>query len=139
MKIRNEFTCPLEFVHDIIKGKWKPIIIFKLRKEGKSLSSLEREIHGISQKMLLQHLKELQAYDIVSKISNDGYPLSVTYSLTQKRGRELLSAIEIMQAVGIQIMLDRNQEALLNEKGIDVKKCLAYTHKKVGNVQSEDE
>ena len=30
MKIRNEYTCPLELVHDIIKGKWKTIIIFQL-------------------------------------------------------------------------------------------------------------
>lgn len=30
MKIRNEYTWPLELVHDIIKGKWKTIIIFQL-------------------------------------------------------------------------------------------------------------
>lgn len=30
MKIRNEYTCPLELVHDIIKGKWKTIIIFQV-------------------------------------------------------------------------------------------------------------
>ena len=26
MKMRTEYTCPLELVHDMIKGKWKPII-----------------------------------------------------------------------------------------------------------------
>lgn len=31
MKIRETYTCPLELVHDITKGKWKTIIIFKLR------------------------------------------------------------------------------------------------------------
>lgn len=25
MKIRDDYTCPLEIVHDIIKGKWKTI------------------------------------------------------------------------------------------------------------------
>lgn len=31
MKIREEFTCPLELVQDMIKGKWKPIIIWFLQ------------------------------------------------------------------------------------------------------------
>ena len=33
MKIRNDYTCPLELVHDMIKGKWKPIILWRLRLE----------------------------------------------------------------------------------------------------------
>ena len=31
MKIRDDHTCPLELVHDMIKGKWKPIILWRLR------------------------------------------------------------------------------------------------------------
>lgn len=30
MKMRTEYTCPLELVHDMIKGKWKPIILWRL-------------------------------------------------------------------------------------------------------------
>ena len=33
MKLREEYTCPLEIVHDIIKGKWKTIILFQLRND----------------------------------------------------------------------------------------------------------
>ena len=33
MKLRESYTCPLELVHDIIKGKWKTIIIFQLRNQ----------------------------------------------------------------------------------------------------------
>ena len=29
MKMRTEYTCPLELVHDMIKGKWKPIILWQ--------------------------------------------------------------------------------------------------------------
>ena len=56
MKMRNEYTCPLELTHDIIKGKWKPIILWELSKGGSSLSVLKKSIRGISQKMLVQHL-----------------------------------------------------------------------------------
>ncbi|EOS42093.1 hypothetical protein C810_04816 [Lachnospiraceae bacterium A2] len=31
MKMRDDYTCPLELVHDMIKGKWKPIILWRLR------------------------------------------------------------------------------------------------------------
>ncbi len=116
MKIRKEITCPLELTHDIIKGKWKPIIIWNL-KENRSLSSLEKSIKGISQKMLLEHLRELQEYSVVDKISYDGYPLRVEYFLTA-RGQELLKAITIMQGIGADI----RQEIVS-----------AGTHEKVGN------
>ena len=52
MKMRTEYTCPLELVHDMIKGKWKPIILWRLRLGATSLAKLERDIDGITQKML---------------------------------------------------------------------------------------
>jgi len=104
MKIRENITCPLELTHDIIKGKWKPIIIWNL-KENKSLSSLEKSIIGISQKMLLEHLKELMEFKIVDKISSSGYPLKVEYFLTE-RGHDLLNAIIILQKIGTSIQAE---------------------------------
>jgi len=75
MKIRDEYTCPLEIVHDIIRGKWKTIIVFQLKNGNISLSKLERDINGITQKMLLQHLNELKQWGIVDKSNSEGYPL----------------------------------------------------------------
>lgn len=104
MKIRKSITCPLELTHDIIKGKWKPIIIWNL-KSNKSLSDLEKSINGISQKMLLEHLKELMTFNIIDKISYPGYPLKVEYFLTD-RGKELLNAIIILQKIGTDIQIE---------------------------------
>jgi DNA-binding HxlR family transcriptional regulator len=104
MKIRKNITCPLELTHDIIKGKWKPIIIWNL-KENKSLSSLEKSINGINQKMLLEHLKELMEFNIVDKITFSGYPLKVEYYLTE-RGKDLLNAIIILQKIGTNIQAE---------------------------------
>lgn len=117
MKIRGDYTCPLEIVHDIIKGKWKPIIIFQLRKGNKTLSELNRNIAGISQKMLLQHLKELSEFGIIDKITSNGYPLHVEYFLTD-RGKKMLQAVEIMQNIGIEYMIECGQSEILKEKGI---------------------
>ena len=91
----------MEFVHDIIRGKWKPVIIWQIHyRERVSLSQLEREIKGINQKMLLEQLKELMEYEIVDKIKYDGYPLRVEYFLTENKGKKFVKALEIMQELG---------------------------------------
>lgn len=101
MKLRKECTCPLEITHDILKGKWKTVILWQLKYHGNtSLSQLEKDIKGISQKMLLQQLNELREFGIVDKIQYQGYPLKVEYFLTEDRGHRLIKALEIMQEVG---------------------------------------
>lgn len=115
--MRTEYTCPLEMTHDIVKGKWKPIIIWQLSKSSHSLSSLRKSIQGISQKMLVQHLNELCEYGIIDKAKSDGYPLKSDYSLT-KRGEQLFEAIQVMQNIGIDIMKEDDREDFLKSKGL---------------------
>ncbi len=111
MKIRKEYTCPLEIVHDIIKGKWKTVIIWQLRYRGRSsLSQLEQDIKGISQKMLLEQLKELREFGIVDKINYEGYPLKVEYFLTEDKGRKISAALEIMQEIGRDYIREQNNK-----------------------------
>ena len=117
MKVREEYTCPLEMTHDIIKGKWKPIIIWQLSKGSHSLSALTRSINGISQKMLIQHLNELLEFGMVDKTMSDGYPLKSEYFLTD-RGKKTFEAIAIMQSIGIEIMVEDNRQDILKEKGL---------------------
>ncbi|WP_431786009.1 winged helix-turn-helix transcriptional regulator [Paenibacillus lactis] len=117
MIIREVCNCPLEIVHDIIKGKRKTMIIYQLKNGNTSLAQLEREIDQITQKMLLQHLRELQSCGIVDKIKTEGYPLHVEYYLTA-RGRRLLDAVLIMQEIGIEYMVELGQTELLDRKGI---------------------
>jgi DNA-binding HxlR family transcriptional regulator len=116
MKIRDQYTCPLELTHDITKGKWKPIILWQLGKDALSLSQLEKGINGITQKMLLEQLKELLAFGMIAKKSYDGYPLKVEYSLTA-RGVKLLEAISIMQSVGVDLMKEHKMEDVLRANG----------------------
>lgn len=117
MKTRDEYTCPLEMTHDITKGKWKPIILWQLGKSSRSLSGLKKEIRGISQKMLVEQLKELSDFGMVEKKLFDGYPLKVEYNLTG-RGRKMLEAVAIMQEIGIEMMLEDSRETFLKEKGL---------------------
>ena len=116
VKSRKNYTCPLEMTHDATKGKWKPIILWQLRLGNTSLAGLEKNIQGISQKMLLEQLKELLNSGMADKRSFEGYPLRVEYFLTS-RGEKMIEAITIMQQIGIELMLENGLEVILKEKG----------------------
>lgn len=118
LKIRDEYTCPLELVHDMIKGKWKPIILWRLRLGATTLSKLEKDIDGITQKMLLEQLKELIEYGFIEKKTFEGYPLHVEYSLTSDMGIQILQALRIMQHIGIEYLKANGMENILIEKGV---------------------
>ena len=118
MKIRKDYTCPLELVHDMIKGKWKPIILWRLRLGATSLSKLQQDIEGITQKMLLEHLKELIEYGFVDKKTYSGYPLHVEYFLTESMGKEILEALTIIQHIGIEYLKNNGKEQELIAKNV---------------------
>lgn len=118
MKIREEYTCPLELVHDMIKGKWKSIILWRLRLGATSLAKLERDIDGINQKMLLEQLKELVDYGFVKKKTFEGYPLHVEYSLTINMGMAIIEALKIMQSIGIDYLKEDGMVKTFIKKGV---------------------
>lgn len=99
MKIRQRFICPLELVSDMLKGKWKPIILWRLRLGPTSPSKLQQDIENITEKMLIQQLAELIESGFVFKKIYVGYPLKVHYGLTEQ-GEKILGALAVMQEVG---------------------------------------
>lgn len=126
MKIRTKITCPLEIITDMIKGKWKTIIIWRLRIKPTSLAKLKRDINEITEKVLIENLKELINVGIVEKKEYAGYPLKVEYFLTE-RGERILEALVILQKEGINYMIENGREKELIEIG------LINTDKNVGN------
>ena len=82
------------------------------------LAELERDIDGITQKMLPEQLKELTDYGFVEKKSYEGYPLHVEYSLTDGMGTEILEALRIMQHIGIDYLKANGMGHILEEKGV---------------------
>jgi len=78
----------VEATMEIIGGKWKSIILCHLRLKTMRTSELERAIPQISQKMLVQQLRELEAADIVARKVYQQVPPRVEYGLTDY-GRSL--------------------------------------------------
>ncbi|MFL5747748.1 MAG: winged helix-turn-helix transcriptional regulator [Niastella sp.] len=75
--------CPVTFTLHKISGRWKPLIIYQLMSGVKRYYELKNAIPGISEKMLFQHLKEMEADNIISRKATDSVPPQVEYSLTR--------------------------------------------------------
>lgn len=80
----------------MLEGRWKMIILFHLF--GQKLmrfSDLERAIPAISQKMLIQQLRKLEADGIVRRIVHHQVPPKVEYGLTDW-GEKLCPALDAL-------------------------------------------
>jgi len=77
----------------VVDGKWKPLIMWELQDGPKRFNALHRGLTGISQKVLTQHLKDMQRHGVVHRESYHEVPPRVEYSMTEA-GRELLDALE---------------------------------------------
>ena len=74
----------VETAFRMLEGRWKMVIIFQLfDREVLRFSELQRAIPGISEKMLIQQLRELERDGIVARTVYPQVPPKVEYQLTQ--------------------------------------------------------
>ena len=78
----------------MLEGRWKLVILFHLfGGELKRFSDLERAIPGISQKMLIQQLRQMESDGIVRRIVHHVVPPKVEYGVTEW-GQALCPALD---------------------------------------------
>ncbi|MDD5023763.1 MAG: helix-turn-helix domain-containing protein [Methanoregula sp.] len=82
MKDPSCYFCPVEGTLDVIGGKWKPLIIWFLRKRVLRFSDLRRSIPGITDVMLTKQLRELEEDGVIKRKVYNQVPPKVEYSLT---------------------------------------------------------
>jgi len=76
------FTCGLDATLRVISGKWKPLILYFLLQGPNRYGELKRAVRGVSDKVLIQQLKELEADAILTRTDYKEVPPRVDYSLT---------------------------------------------------------
>lgn len=82
-KQKKSYSCGLEAALAVIGGKWKFLILWNLANGGpRRFGALRRAVAGISEKMLIQELKELELDGIVARKDFKQVPPHVEYSLT---------------------------------------------------------
>jgi hypothetical protein len=62
---KGAFTCGLDAALFVLGGKWKPLILFHLAHRARRYGELRRALGSVSDKVLIQQLKELQADGIM--------------------------------------------------------------------------
>jgi DNA-binding HxlR family transcriptional regulator len=89
---KRMFSCGLEASLSVIGGKWKFLIIWQLASRPRRFGELRRLVGGVTEKMLIQGLKELEKDGVVSRRDFREIPPKVEYSLTE-RGVEVANVL----------------------------------------------
>lgn len=100
------FTCGLDATLRMISGKWKPLILYFVAQGGPTrYGALRRAVRDVSDKMLIQQLKEMEADGLVKRTDYKEIPPRVDYSLTPL-GHSLAQALVPLCAWGTENMAE---------------------------------
>ncbi|MFT3884550.1 MAG: helix-turn-helix domain-containing protein [Flavobacteriales bacterium] len=92
--------CAFRQTLGLLEGKWKfPVIHSLLKREKMRFKELERDLAGITPRMLIKELKDLERAGIVTRTAYATVPPTVEYALTAC-GRTLKPVMDAIQAWG---------------------------------------
>ena len=100
MKTKDELpVCPVATAVSLIGGKWKLLIIRNLKERPWRFNELQRDIEGISQKVLTDSLRQMIDDGLVYRHDYQEIPPKVEYGLTEL-GKEMLPIIDALADFG---------------------------------------
>ncbi len=98
-KVCVEYVRPVRDVLDIINGKWKLPILIASSFGNKRFKELERDVEGITPRMLSKDLRDLEMNPLVIRTVYDTIPASIEYSLSDY-GKSLDNVIVALREWG---------------------------------------
>lgn len=105
----KQYRLGIEATLEILGGKWKALIVCLLISGTKRTGELQRLIPGVSQKVLIQQLRELERDGIVERRVYDEMPPKVEYTITEY-GKTANQIIDVMCAWGRDHIALRQQQ-----------------------------
>ncbi len=97
MAYQTHLACPIQQTMSMIADKWKVIVIATLGQGKRRFAELQRDMDGISPKVLTRQLRDLEADGIVSRTVFAEVPPRVEYALTPL-GESLFAALSPLEA-----------------------------------------
>jgi DNA-binding HxlR family transcriptional regulator len=97
---KKNVSCPAESTLKILGGRWKLMILHELCSGVSRFGELKRGLKGISEKVLAQHLRELEKDGIIQRKVYAEVPPKVEYSLTAS-GKTLKPILDAMHDWGL--------------------------------------
>ena len=107
--MQHNENCPVEATLELIGGKYKALILWRLSEGKLRFSQLRDQIHGVTPKMLTQQLRELEAQSLIHREVFPIVPPKVEYSLTEL-GQSLMPLLVAMRDWGSSYLRARNTE-----------------------------
>lgn len=101
-------TVYVQATLSVLGGKWKILILWHLKDQPRRFSELKRLMPEITEKMLIQQLRELASDGIVNRIVYSEVPPKVEYSFTSY-GRSLEPVLHALRDWG-EVHLSRNNQ-----------------------------
>jgi DNA-binding HxlR family transcriptional regulator len=92
-------SCPVKAAIDVIRGRWKPSILWELNCGTKRFSDLQAALPKIAAQVLTLQLRQLEADGVVVRIVYPEIPPRVEYSLSED-GRALSAVMDELEAWG---------------------------------------
>ncbi len=97
----KRYSCPVELTVDVIGGRWRTVLLSHLKEGVHRYGELRRLTPGISEKMLSQRLRELEADGLVSRRDLGTATPHVEYDLTDE-GRTLAPVLQALYDWGVE-------------------------------------
>ena len=94
--------CPMAACMAVLGGAWTTSVIWKLAGDPRRFGELQKDIPGISPKMLAARLRGLEQKGVVTRDVVPSSPPSVEYALSEL-GRELVPVIDTIVRVGTKL------------------------------------
>ena len=95
----DESPCGLDVALAVVGGKWKPLILYHLNSGPKRFGDLRRLVAGISEKVLIQQLRELAVAGVLTRHDYQRVPPMVDYTMTPF-GMTLAQALDAAVRLG---------------------------------------
>lgn len=100
MKTKDELpACPVATAVALVGGKWKLLILRNLRSRPWRFNELQRDLEGISQKVLTDSLRQMMDDGLVYRQDYQELPPRVEYGLTDL-SKEMLPIIDALANFG---------------------------------------
>ena len=94
-------SCPLNYTMNLIGTKWKPLILFHLLEGALRSGILQKKIHGISNKMFTQTVRDLEKDGLIYRKVYPVVPPKVEYKLSDK-GKSLEKILRSLDKWGLE-------------------------------------
>jgi DNA-binding HxlR family transcriptional regulator len=98
--VPKRYSCAVELAVDVIGGRWRTVILSHLKEGVHRYGELRRLTPGVSEKMLTQRLRELEADGLVVRRDMGTNPPHVEYDLTEE-GRSLIPVLQALYDWGV--------------------------------------